>query len=203
MDTATRVQILDEVNSISHKLIPLGKVWIQLFSLQLWVNSREDLVLLLWLGNQPRRRKSKNSKPINKLKNWPCVTSCLCGEIVKHIRILNKNTWYHITVCKLFVLNRNTWYLVTVCKLFIFDRNTWYHRTVCKIFVLDRNTWYHIKFGWMVGFYGISTFVGYLTNNQFYFNQFSLAWVHSLIGKNISISSYSVYSNSYNSNNSV
>ena len=26
-------------------LIPLGKVWIQLFSLQLWVNSRADLVL--------------------------------------------------------------------------------------------------------------------------------------------------------------
>ena len=26
-------------------LIPLGKVWIQLFSLQLWVNSRADWVL--------------------------------------------------------------------------------------------------------------------------------------------------------------
>ena len=34
-------------------LIPLGKVWIQLFSLQLWVNSRADLVSLgegkLWI----------------------------------------------------------------------------------------------------------------------------------------------------------
>ena len=38
---------------------------------------------------------------------------------------------------------------------------------------------------------------------QFYFKQFSLAWVHSLIVKNISISSYSVYSNSSNSANSV
>ena len=43
--------------------------------------------------------------------------------------------------------------------------------------------------GWLVGFYGISTFVGYLNksifyvNNQFYFKQFSLAWVHSLIDK--------------------
>ena len=54
---------------------------------------------------------------------------------------------------------------------------------------------------WLVGsfvFYGISTFVGYLspnpfhTNNQFYFKQFSLAWVHSLIVKNNSISSYAV-----------
>ena len=55
---------------------------------------------------------------------------------------------------------------------------------------------YFVDVGWLFGFYGISTFVGYLmsfyTNNQFYFKQFSLAWVHSLIIKNISISSYSV-----------
>ena len=62
---------------------------------------------------------------------------------------------------------------------------------------------------WLVGFYGISTFVGYLMSNpfyankQFYFKQFSIAWVHSLIIKNISISIYSVYLNSYNSNNSL
>ena len=50
-------------------------------------------------------------------------------------------------------------------------------------------------------FGGISTFVGYLTpspfyvNNQFYLKQFGLAWVHSLIVKNISISNYSVIYN--------
>ena len=32
-------------------LIPLGKVWIQLFPLQLWVNSRTDWVLQPWWGN--------------------------------------------------------------------------------------------------------------------------------------------------------
>ena len=32
-------------------LIPLGKVWIQLFSLQLWVNSRADWVLQPWWSN--------------------------------------------------------------------------------------------------------------------------------------------------------
>ena len=32
-------------------LIPLGKVWIQLFSLQLWVNNRTDCVLQPWWGN--------------------------------------------------------------------------------------------------------------------------------------------------------
>ena len=31
-------------------LIPLGKVWIQLFSLQLWVNSRADWILQSWWG---------------------------------------------------------------------------------------------------------------------------------------------------------
>ena len=50
---------------------------------------------------------------------------------------------------------------------------------------------------WFGGFYGISTFVGYLmqihfyVNNLFYLKQFSLTWVHSLIVKNISISNYS------------
>ena len=35
-----------------HKaLISLGKVWIQLFSLQLWVNSRAEWVLQPWWGN--------------------------------------------------------------------------------------------------------------------------------------------------------
>ena len=60
--------------------------------------------------------------------------------------------------------------------------------------------------GWLFGCYGISTSVGYLipntfffTNNQFYFKQFSLARVHSSMVKNIFISSYSVYSNSSNS----
>ena len=32
-------------------LIPLGKVWIQLFPLQLWVNSRTDCVLQPWGSN--------------------------------------------------------------------------------------------------------------------------------------------------------
>ena len=32
-------------------LIPLGKVWIKLFSLQLWVNSRADWVIQPWWSN--------------------------------------------------------------------------------------------------------------------------------------------------------
>ena len=32
-------------------LIPLGKVWIHLFSLQMWANSRADWVLQPWCGN--------------------------------------------------------------------------------------------------------------------------------------------------------
>ena len=44
---------------------------------------------------------------------------------------------------------------------------------------------------WLVGFYGVSTFLGYVMPNPFlyiYFKQFSLARVHS---PNISISNYS------------
>ena len=57
--------------------------------------------------------------------------------------------------------------------------------------------------GWLVGFYGISTFVGYYrqihfyVNNQFYLKQFSLEWVHSSIVKTISILNNSVYLSSY------
>ena len=39
--------------------------------------------------------------------------------------------------------------------------------------------------------------IHFYVNNQFYFKQFDLAWVHNLIVKNISISNYSViYNNS-------
>ena len=47
MDTVTRVQILDENDCISHSTNTLGKVWIQLFSLQLWVNSGQTGFLSL------------------------------------------------------------------------------------------------------------------------------------------------------------
>ena len=46
-------------------LIPLGKVWIQLFSLQLWENSRTDWVLQPWWDNYSRRRKTLNSNLLN------------------------------------------------------------------------------------------------------------------------------------------
>ena len=49
-------------------LIPLGKVWIQLFSLQLWVNSRTDRGLQPWRGNYSRRRKTLNSNLLNSAK---------------------------------------------------------------------------------------------------------------------------------------
>ena len=68
-----------------------------------------------------------------------------------------------------------------------------------KVVVIDVAVFFVNKYGgWLVVFYDISTFVGYLTpdpflkNNLFYFKQFSLAWVQILIVKNISISSYSV-----------
>ena len=32
----------------------------------------------------------------------------------------------------LFLLDRNTWYHTTVCKLFVLDRNTWFRNCVKK-----------------------------------------------------------------------
>ena len=46
-------------------LIPLGKVWIQLFTFQLWVHSRTDWVLQPWWGNESRRRKTLNWNLLN------------------------------------------------------------------------------------------------------------------------------------------
>ena len=46
-------------------LIPLGKVWILSFSLQLWINSRSDCFLQPWWGNYFRRRKTLNSNLLN------------------------------------------------------------------------------------------------------------------------------------------
>ena len=57
-----------------------------------------------------------------------------------------------------------------------------------------------LSIGWLVGWLGLRHIN---LCSQFYFKQFSLAWVYSLIVKNISISNYSVYSNSSNSANSV
>ena len=68
--------------------------------------------------------------------------------------------------------------------------------------------------GWLFGFYGISTFVGYLMPNPFFMKivlfqtiQFSISTQfkckYRLIVKNVSISSFSVYSSSSNSANSV
>ena len=57
--------------------------------------------------------------------------------------------------------------------------------------------------GWLVGWLVFMAYqpleviqhqIHFCANSQFYFKQFSLAWVHDLIVKNISISSYSVYS---------
>ena len=46
-------------------LIPLGKVWILLFTLQLWINSKADWVLQPCLGSQSRKKKTVNSNLLN------------------------------------------------------------------------------------------------------------------------------------------
>ena len=81
----------------------------------------------------------------------------------------------------------------------------WYKARVIELLV-NLNSLYKqiILDGWLVGFYGISTFVDYLMPNPFLCKlsvlfqtiQFSMS---TQFVKNVSISSYSVYSNSSNS----
>ena len=59
-------------------LIPLEKIWIQLFFLQLRVNSR---------ANQSRRRKALNLNLQNSTKSWPSVASLSSGGIYIYIYI--------------------------------------------------------------------------------------------------------------------
>ena len=73
-------------------LIPLEKVWIQLFSLQLWINSMTGWILKLWFGKPVKEKENSEFKPKFHLKNWPCVTSCLCrgvDEYIHHFVIAN------------------------------------------------------------------------------------------------------------------
>ena len=50
MDAATRVQIQDEGDCISHSTNTVGKVWIQLLSLQLRENRRADWLFKLGMA---------------------------------------------------------------------------------------------------------------------------------------------------------
>ena len=67
-------------------LIRLRKVCIQVFSLQLLINSRVDSALYLSMTNNIRRENSE-FKPfkLEVKKNWPFVSSCSCGGVGKYI----------------------------------------------------------------------------------------------------------------------
>ena len=72
-----------------HKeLIPSGKVWILLFSLQLWVNGRVDWVLQPWLGNQFRRLKTE-FKPVKR-----CLKIDFVSLLARVERLVNAYTLY-------------------------------------------------------------------------------------------------------------
>ena len=64
-------------------LIPLGKVWIQLFSLQLWVNSRTDWFFSLGEATSLGERKLWFETCYTPLKKWPYVISCPRGGFGK------------------------------------------------------------------------------------------------------------------------
>ena len=142
------------------------------------------------------------------LKGAPTAYNNINEYSIFHKTNFHKSFFYKVNKNPFFQIGAFT---TQSCKL--------YHRTIKRILQLKQNMFllkglYSYQYnrtlvGWLFGLNGISTFVDYLmpnpfyTNNQFYFKQFSLAWVHSLIVKSISTSSDSVYSNNSNPTNSV
>ena len=78
MGMVTGVQILDEADYLS--LILLGKVKLQLFPLQLRVNSRTDNFLQVWLDNPSRKRKTLNSNMFAQSAGAVEYTDCFSAE---------------------------------------------------------------------------------------------------------------------------
>ena len=54
------------------------------------------------------------------LKLGCLLYTCVC---YMPSNLVNRNTWYHIIVCKLFILDRNTWYHITACKKKLLKNN--------------------------------------------------------------------------------
>ena len=62
-------------------LVLLGKVWVQLFFLRLWINSRAG-----WALQQPVKKKENfDFKPVKFAWIWPCVIIYLIGDIYIYI----------------------------------------------------------------------------------------------------------------------
>ena len=67
------VQILDKAIYISHGANKFRKIWILLFFLQLWVNSRVDWALQPWYGNLSRRKTVQLCLKINLVLHPVCA----------------------------------------------------------------------------------------------------------------------------------
>ena len=83
----------------------------------------------------------------------------------------------------------------------------WWHIYIYTYICVCVRFWVGWLVGWLVlwhiNFYRLFNTISLKTNHQFYFKQFSLACVHSLMIKDISIATYSIYSKSSHSAYSV
>ena len=93
MDTATRIQVLF---SFCIALMPFGKVLIQIFSIQLLVNSRADVALEPY-GNWSRR-KTPGFQPVKLLKNWPSAIFLYIESLSNpNYSCCPRTSWYILT----------------------------------------------------------------------------------------------------------
>ena len=95
-------------------LILFRKVWIQLFSFQLYLDSRVDWVLLHCIGNQSWGRKSLNSNLSNSALKTDLISPPACRGVGKY---KHTHTHTHIYIYILVFINSFlSWY---------FDTGTW------------------------------------------------------------------------------
>ena len=161
-------------------LITLENKWIWLFSLRMWVDRKADLALtLVW---QPVLEKE-----ILEFKlDVKFETDGHSWALPVHERGPKDRTW----LPSMYFI----WLIFAIQSLYPPRQLIIY---MCASVGVCVCVCLYVSMRLFVWVYDISTFVGYLmpnpfyTNNQFYFKQFSLTWVHSIILKNTFISSYS------------
>ena len=130
------------------ELISLGKVWIQLFSLQLWVNSRADWVLQPWWGNcvaypwymdmWNRHRESKNTKLYEIGSSTKLLFTFLSLKVFRH---KERQTQYFYADCFYIFSSQPNQFAVAVAHKVV-----WPHPALKVNFLLPRQELNYLLF---------------------------------------------------------
>ena len=117
MVTVTWVQTLDKT-AILIALILLGNVWIQLFSLKQYINSRTDWVLQPWYGNHSRRWTNSKLKLVKICLKIDLLLHSACMEELVNIYI---NNWKEFFL-SIYWGQRTVWSRTTNFSMYTYRR---------------------------------------------------------------------------------